>query len=159
MADRDELFEALPVQEGPPRREGGRVRLRRAQRDQTELQVVDLESLLTPDHPARAVWCYVELLHLSELEAGVKARGDAPGRPAADPRILLALWLFAATQAVGSARELARLCAAHAAYRWICGGVTMNHHTLSDFRLSQEALLDRLLALGVAALTSEGLVT
>jgi hypothetical protein len=60
---------------------------------------------------------------------------------------------------VGSARELARLCEAHAAYRWICGGVSMNYHTLADFRVAQVALLDQLLAQGVASLVSEGLVT
>lgn len=160
MADRDDLFEAVGSGKGPVRSEPAQVaaRLRQARRDQIELQVVDLESLLPPEHAARAVWAYVELLDLSDLTAHVRAREGTPGRAPADPRILLALWLYAATQAVGSARELARLCQAHAAYRWICGGVTTNHHTLSAFRVSQEALLDRLLAQGVAALSLEGLV-
>ena len=159
MTEQDELFDdfggAAPGRSGPSL---GAARLRQARRDQTELQAVDLESLLPPEHAARAVWAYVELLDLSELTAQVRAREGAPGRAPVDPRILLALWLYAATQAVGSARELARLCQAHAAYRWICGGVTTNHHTLSDFRVSQEALLDRLLAQGVTALEVEGLV-
>jgi transposase len=130
-----------------------------AQRDQMEFQVVDLESLLAPEHPARAVWAYVEQLDLSEPLAVIKACEGEPGRPAADPKILMALWLYATIEGVGSARALARLCEAHAAYRWICGGVSMNHHTLSDFRVEQAGLLDRLLAEGVAALVSEGLVT
>ena len=71
----------------------------------------------------------------------------------------MALWLYATIDAVGSARELARLCEAHVAYRWLCGGVSMNHHTLADFRVAQVLLLDRLLAQGVASLVSEGLVT
>ena len=70
----------------------------------------------------------------------------------------MTLWLYATIEAVGSARALARLCEAHVAYRWICGGVSMNHHTLADFRVAQVALLDRLLAQGVASLVSEGLV-
>lgn len=49
--------------------------------------------------------------------------------------IRVALWLFAALEAVGSARELARLCQQHDVYRWICGGVSVNYHTLADFRV------------------------
>lgn len=133
-------------------------RLRTAQRDQPEFQVVDLDSLLAADHQARAVWSFVLALDLSELLALIKAREGEPGRPPADPKILVALWLYATLDAVGSARELARLCEAHVAYRWLCGGVSMNHHTLADFRIAQVALLDRLLAQGVASLVSEGLV-
>ena len=160
MSKPDELFEGLPALVGPaaPPVEAAAPRLRTAQRDQIELQVVDLESLLASDHPARAVWAYVEQLDLSEPLGAIRARGDEPGRPAADPKILMALWLYATIEGVGSARALARLCEAHVAYRWICGGVSMNHHTLSDFRVDRVALLDRLLAQGVAALVSEGLV-
>jgi transposase len=160
MSKPDELFEGLPEVAGPAAApvEAAAPRLRTAQRDQIELQVVDLESTLASDHPARAVWAYVEQLDLSEPLGTIRARGDEPGRPAADPKILMALWLYATIEGVGSARALARLCEAHVAYRWICGGVSMNHHTLSDFRVDQVALLDRLLAQGVAALVSEGLV-
>jgi transposase len=155
------LFEALADQAASQPHESGLppVRLRTAQRDQLGFQMVDLDSLLAPDHPARAVWVFVEALDLSELLASIKARAGEPGRPPADPKILMTLWLYATIEAVGSARALAELCEAHVAYRWICGGVSMNHHTLADFRVSQVALLDRLLAQGVASLVSEGLVT
>jgi transposase len=160
MSEPDELFEELPEGLGPAAREVvvGAPRLRTAQRDQIELQVVDLESLVASDHPARAVWAYVERLDLSEQLAAIKAREGEPGRPAADPKILMALWLYGTIDGVGSARLLAGLCETHTAYRWICGGVSMNYHTLSDFRGDQVALLDRLLVQGVAALVSEGLV-
>ena len=159
MAERG-LFEELPEQRAERPRDKGlsAPRLREAQRDQIELQAVDLESLLVPDHPARAVWAFVEQLDLSELLGSIKAREGEPGRPPADPKILMALWLYATIEGVGSARALTRLCEEHVAYRWLCGGVSMNHHTLSDFRVAQVALLDRLLAQGVAALVSEGLV-
>jgi transposase len=161
MSDSDGLFGELPDQatERSPGGETPAVRLRTAQRDQPAFQMVDLEGLLTPDHPARAVWAFAEKLDLSELLNAIKARAGEPGRPPADPKILMTLWLYATIDAVGSARELARLCEAHIAYRWICGGVSMNHHTLADFRVMQVALLDRLLAQGVTALVSEGLVT
>lgn len=160
MSEPDELFEELPEGPAPAAREAvvGAPRLRTAQRDQIELQVVDLESLVASDHPARAVWAYVERLDLSEQLAAIKAREGEPGRPSADPKILMALWLYGTIDGVGSARLLAGLCETHTAYRWICGGVSMNYHTLSDFRGDQVTLLDRLLVQGVAALVSEGLV-
>jgi len=113
-----------------------------------------LEGLLPPDHPARAVWAFVEQLDLSPLLDAIKAREGEPGHPPPDPQILMALWLYATIDAVGSARALARLCESHVAYQWICGGVSMNYHTLSDFRVAQVDLLDRILAQGVTALVA-----
>src|SRR6266550_3605185 len=110
-------------------------RLREPNRDQIELQAVDIESLIGQDHPARMIWSYVEEVDLSELEDRIKARGERPGHPATSPRLLLALWLYANSEGVGSARALSRLCESHDAYRWLCGGVSVNHHTLSDFRV------------------------
>jgi len=154
------LFGELPEQvaDGPPEAEPAPPRLREPQRDQIELRVVDLDGLLPVDHPARAVWAFVEQLDLSALLDAIKAREGEPGHPPANPQIPMALWLYATIDAVGSARALARLCETHVAYQWICGGVSMNHHTLSDFRVAHVALLDRLLAQGVAALVTEGLV-
>ena len=85
-------------------------RLREPQRDQLELRVVDLDSLLPLDHPARAVWAYAEQLDLNPLLDAIKAREGAPGHPPAHPQVPMALWLYATIDAVGSARALARLC-------------------------------------------------
>ena len=160
MSEPECLFGELPEQvaDGPPEAEPAPPRLREPQRDQIELRVVDLDGLLPVDHPARAVWAFVEQLDLSALLDAIKARERQPGHPPANPQIPMALWLYATIDAVGSARALARLCETHVAYQWICGGVSMNHHTLSDFRVAHVALLDRLLAQGVAALVTEGLV-
>jgi transposase len=160
MSEAGGLFQELPEQraEGAAGVAAAMPRLRQAQRDQLELQVVDLDSLLPLDHPARSVWAFVEHLDLSPLYDAIKARVGEPGHPPADPKIPMSLWLYATIDGIGSARALARLCELHAAYRWICGGVSVNYHTLSDFRVEQVALLDRLLAQGVAALVSEGLV-
>jgi transposase len=156
----DELFKELPEQseartgamaEGAPR-------LREPRRDQIELRAVDIESLIGQDHPVRVIWSYVEGVDLSELEDRVKARGAKPGHPATSPRLLLALWLVAASEGVGSARALARLCDSHDVYRWLCGGVSVNHHTLSDFRVDCADLLDRLLAEHLASLAKAGLI-
>ena len=135
---------------------GGRVRLREPVRDQIELRAVDIDSLIGSDHPARVIWAYVEELDLSVLEDRIKAREGVPGHPPASPRLLLALWLYATTDGVGSARALERLCSSHDAYRWLCGGVSVNHHTLGDFRVENPAFLDELLARNVAALAQAG---
>ena len=74
------------------------------------------------------------------------------GRTPIAPEILFSLWLYATVEGVGSARTIARLTEAHDAYRWICGGVQVNHHTLSDFRGEHEAEFNGLLTDSVAAL-------
>jgi transposase len=135
------------------------IRIRRAERRQTGFELVDLESLVVDDHPVRAVWSFVEGLDLQVFYERIKARGETPGRPATDPRILLALWLYATADGIGSARALARLCEYHTIYRWICGGVGVNHTMLSEFRLESGAFLDRLLTSSLAALMKEGLIT
>lgn len=134
-------------------------RLRKPQRNQLSLQPTDLESLVPDDHPVRSVWAFVDSLDLSEFYDEIDARGDQPGAPATDPRILLALWVFANSEGVGSARLLARLCERDAPYRWICGGVGVNHHTLSDFRVAHGDKLDKLLTQTLAALMKHGVVT
>lgn len=152
----------FPVPEREPQTEEpkmkGAPRLVRPNRSQMELRAVDLEGLLAMDHPARAVWEFVESLDLSPLYAKVEAVEGAAGRPATDPGIYLALWLYAIVEGVGSARALERLTQQHDAYRWICGGVSVNHHSLSDFRVQQMEFLDGLLTQSVAALMSQGLV-
>src|SRR3954464_934419 len=153
----DELFGELPAT-NPEAVGHGAPRLREPRRDQIELLAVDIESLIGEDHLARAIWAYVTGLDLSELEGRIKAREDRPGHPAISPRLLLALWLYATSEGVGSARALERLCNSHDAYRWLCGGVSVNHHTLSDFRVAHPELLDRLLVENVAALAKAGLI-
>ena len=134
-------------------------RLREADRTQVCLRPVDLEGLLPEDHRARIVWAYVEGLDLTPLYQRIQAVEGEAGRPATDPKILLALWLYATLEAVGAARALDRLCTTHLAYQWLCGGVPMNYHTLADFRTAHGAFLDTLLTQGVAALMAQGLVT
>jgi transposase len=117
---------------------------------------------LPEDHPARSVWEYVEGLDLSPLHERVKAVERRPGRSPIDPQILFALWLYATLRGVGSARELDRRCnpqTGEVPFQWICGGVSVNHHTLSDFRTQHVELLDKLLTDSVAVLMQEELVT
>ena len=155
----DTLFELGPLVERVERAEVvGAPRLVLPNRAQMELRVVDLEGLLPMDHPARAVWEFVESLDLSALYAEVQAVEGRAGRPATDPWIYMALWLYATIEGVGSARAIERLCEQHDAYRWICGGVSVNHHSLSDFRVRGVEWLDGVLTHSVAVLMDGGLV-
>lgn len=157
MSD-DELFGDLPEQTSTRPAAEGQPRLREPQRDQVELRAVDIESLIGADHPVRVIWTYVAGLDLSELEDRIKARESRPGHPAISPRLLLALWLVATSDGVGSARALERLCNSHDVYRWLCGGVSVNYHTLADFRVDCADLLDRLLAEHLTALAEAKLI-
>ena len=137
----------------------GAVRYETANRQQVELQPCDLEALLPPGHAARLVWRFVDGLNLQPFYDAIRARDGGPGRPPIDPKILVALWLYATIDGVGSARELGRLCYSHDAYRWIRGGVSVNHHTLSDFRVAHRDALDDLLTQSIAALLKRSVVT
>jgi transposase/ribosomal protein L34 len=136
----------------------GQARVLEANRSQLSWDLVALEALLTPDHRARLVWRFVETLDLGPFYAAIQSREGEAGRPAADPKVLLALWLYATLEGVGSARELDRLVSQDIAYRWLAGGVPVNYHGLSDFRVGWSGELDRLLTESVTALVSEGLV-
>jgi transposase len=136
----------------------GNPRLMRPDRHQMRFVPTDLDALLEENHPARAIWEVVETLDLSKFEDAITARGDHPGRPAVDPRILATLWLYAISEGEDSAREIERLCEAHSAYRWIAGGVHVNHHTLSDFRVGHQEALNELFTQVLGVLNHQGLV-
>lgn len=137
----------------------GQPRMRWANRRQIEMVMCCLDELLPEDHRARVVWQFVQELDLHTLQDSIRSVEGHAGRPPADPKILVALWLYATLQGVGSARQLNTLCEEHIAYRWICGGVSMNYHTLSDFRTQHADVLDQLLTNSVATLMHEGLVS
>ena len=136
----------------------GGARVLEANRSQLSWDLVDLEALLPAEHRARLVWRFVETLDLTAFYEAIWSREGEAGRPAADPKILLALWLYATLEGVGAARELDRLVSRDIAYRWLAGGVPVNYHGLSDFRVGWSEELDRLLTESVTALVSEGLV-
>ena len=132
-------------------------RLRCADR-QTLLPAMPLEDLLAPEHLARRVWEFVQGLDLTPLLESIRSVEGRPGRPAIDPQILVALWLYATIEGIGSARAVAWLCANHHGFRWLCGGVEVNYHTLADFRVAHIEFLDDLLTHSVATLMEQDLV-
>jgi transposase len=158
MEHEDQLFEGLPEQRGPQAKGRGAPRLRVPERDQVGMHWAALDDMIPDDHLVRGVWAFTTRLDLSPLHDAIKACEGVPGHPPASPQLMMALWLFATINGVGSARRLAQLCEEHLAYRWLCGGVSVNYHSLADFRTDHAALLDQLLAGGVAALVDAGLV-
>lgn len=134
-------------------------RIARAVRDQIELVPQSLEDRVAAEHPARAIWAMLERLKLGAFYTRIRAVVDGPGRPASDPRVLLGLWMLATVEGIGSARRLERLTEEHDAYRWLRGGVPVNYHLLSDFRVAHQAELDEVLTQTIALLLSEQLVT
>ena len=114
-------------------------------RNQSEFREVCLEDLLGSDHRARLLWQFTENVDLSLSLSQIKSRTGDPGRPAHDPRMLLALWLYATSQGIGSARRVAELCQTDIAYRWLSGDLRPNYHALSDFRSGGGKQLDALM--------------
>lgn len=156
----DTLF-PLPEIEQPTEKPSGqgKPRLNRPHRGQIEWRPVNLDSLLPEDHEARLVWAWVQGMDLSPLYAPILAVEGEAGRNANDPAIYMALWLYATLQGVGSARQLDKLCQEHLAYMWICGGMSVNYHSLADFRVDHGDFLDQLLIQSMAVLRQEGLVS
>ena len=134
------------------------VRLRRPERRQMAMVVQCADDLVGPTHPVRRVMAVVERLDLSRFCEPILAREGVAGRDATDPQLLVGLWLYACIRGIGSARELARHCADSAAFRWLCGGVGVNHRLLSDFRTDHGAALDGLFTQVIASLVDKEVV-
>lgn len=133
-------------------------RVQAAVRNQIEIMCKSLDQLLPPDHFARVVVALVKKLDLSEFYADIKAREGHVGRSPVDPAILIALIVLATVEGIGSDRQIARNCTLHLAYQWVCGGVSLNHHLLSDFRCLKPERLERLVVSLVASLLDKDLV-
>lgn len=152
LPEAHEVAEALPTKMGE-------ARIVRPHREQLQWLPHDLEAAVSQDHPARAIWGLLEQLDLTPFYHQIQALRNRPGRPTTDPRVLLAVWLLATVEGVGSARRVARLCEEHDAYRWLRGGVPINYHMLADFRVTHGDALDQLLTQIIAALLAADAVT
>ncbi len=135
------------------------LRLRVPERRQLAMVVQCPDDLVPAQHPVRMVMALVETLDVARFSEPIKARAGVAGRDATDPRLLVGLWLYACIRGIGSARELARRSEESAAFRWLCGGVTVNHRLLSDFRVDHGAALDELFTQVIASLVDKQLVS
>jgi transposase len=138
---------------------GLEVRVNSPQRGQVMMHMLSLDEMIRADHPVRNVWRYVCSLDLAAFYQDIQAVKGGVGRDAVDPRILLALWIFATLEGVGSARRLAELCTRDFAYLWICGEVTVNRDLLNSFRSSHPEALDEIMIETIGILLDQGLVS
>lgn len=144
--------------EQPAQEAKAAVRLRTPERRQVALVVQCPDDLVGPTHPVRRVMAVVEKLDLARFCEPIQAREGVAGRDATDPQLLVGLWLYACIRGIGSARELARRCEESAAFRWLCGGVGVNHRLLSDFRTDHGEALDELFTQVIASLVDKDVV-
>jgi transposase len=158
LLGQDDVVEVARLKEHAPTLRS-QARLNEPVRSQLEWIPRTLDSMLPEDHRARAIWAMVQRLELKAFYAPIKAVEGHAGHPATDPQVLLALWLYATTEGVGSARQLDRLCAEHDAYRWLRGEVPVNYHTLADFRVGHQEALNELFTDVLGSMMAEGLVS
>ena len=141
-----------------PREQRGQARVKLPERHQVEMQLMSFDQMIRSDHLVRTVVQYADTLDFSELYAEMKATTDNVGRDGIDPRMLFSLWLFATLEGENSARKIADLTTRDLAYMWICGGVSVNYHTLSDFRAKHSELLEKVLTDSIAVLHYHDLI-
>jgi len=133
--------------------------IRYVNRQQMSWRAVDVERLIEEEHLARAIWELIGRLDLSSFYAGIESSAAEGGRPAFDPQLLISLWVYAYSQGIGSAREVARRCEYDPAFQWLTGLLEVNYHTLADFRVAKQQELDELFTQVLASLSKEGLIT
>src|SRR6267143_6708877 len=133
--------------------------IRYVNRRQMSWRAVEVERLIDEDHTARDIWTLIGRMDLSRFYQGIESSVEEGGRPAFDPQLLISLWVYAYSQAIGSAREVARRCEYDPAFQWLTGLDEVNYHTLADFRVEKQKELDELFTQVLAALSKEGLVT
>ena len=133
--------------------------IRHVNRQQMSWRAVDVEHLISEDHPARAIWTVVGRLNLSAFYQAIESSTEEGGRPAIDPQLLISMWVYAYSQGIGSAREVARRCEYDPAFQWLTGLQEVNYHTLADFRVEKQQELDELFTQVLGALSKEGLIT
>jgi transposase len=137
----------------------GKPRLSSPVRNQIEFTNSCLDDLISDDHQVRNIWHYVEQMDLSIISKKIQSTLNSPGRPTIDPKVMLTLWIYALIEGIGSARVIDRYCSEHLAFKWICGGVSVNYHSISDFRKNNSEEFDQLITLTIARLIEKELVT
>lgn len=137
----------------------GAPRMRLADRSQVGMHLCSIDELVAADHQVRTIWDAVRQMDLTGFAAPIKAREFTEGRSANDVRVMVGLWLWAAVNNVARGRVLARLCERDLSFKWMCGGLSMNYHTLNDFRVAHQEALDQLFTATLGRLMHAELVS
>jgi len=128
-------------------------------RSQFLLHSIDVEKLIDDDHSARSIWHLIGRLNLSKYHAEIAAVEGRAGRDHTAPQLLISLWLYAYSEGISSAREIARRSEFEPGLQWLCGLQPISHRTLSGFRSEYKQALDDLFVQVVGMLSAEGLIT
>jgi transposase len=132
---------------------------RTAERTQMMMVNIYVEELIGADHKARAIWELAGRVNLDGFAESVRTAEGCAGRPAWEPRLLVSVWVYAYSEGIGSAREIERLLEYEPGLQWLCGLESINHHTLSDFRVKHKKALDELFSQMLALLEREELLS
>jgi transposase len=161
MNEQPTLFDTSKYNHSPKQVESfkGKPRINSPVRNVIEYKMFCLEDVIPADHKARFVWNYVQELDMSGFTTKIQSVEGNAGRPATDPRLLLSLWIYATIEGIGSGRVIETYCADHSAFKWLCGEVSVNYHTITDFRTGNKELLDDLLTQSVAVFLNQGMIT
>lgn len=135
------------------------LKMRPIERKQYFMETVNLEDMAAEDAAVRAIWAFVEKLNLSSYYNKIRSKVDEAGSPAYNPKLLLAMWIYAYSQGISSAREVEKLSKEVWTWRWLCGDQPINYHTLSDFRVQHKEELDEIFTNSLGVLSAEGLIT
>ena len=152
-----EAFKAEQVSKDAEKQEPAAKRFKAINRNQVTMRTIDVEKLVEEDHPVRAIWAMVNQLDMSRLEATVKSVEGGKGRSHSDPRLLMAIWIYGYSEAINSARELARMCAYEPPLQWLTGLQEVNYHTLSDFRVENKEAQNEIFTQVLGLLSAAGL--
>ena len=153
-------LDAEPACLAPPKvAAASQPRVKSVDRSQMLWRWIDVEELIEQDHPARAIWALTGQLALESFYAPIEAVEGVAGRRPWDPRLLISLWVYAYSRGIRSAREVERRCEFDPAFQWLCGMESVNHHTLSDFRVAHDRALKELFVQLLGVLSAEGLIS
>jgi transposase len=133
-------------------------KLKPIDRDQGILRPVIVDELVPPDHKVRAIWDLTGQLDLSRFYSQIRSQEGKAGSPAWHPQLLLSVWLYAYSEQVTSAREVARLMEYEPGLMWLSGLGEVNYHKLSEFRAEYPEELKQLMAELLGTLSREGFV-
>jgi transposase len=136
----------------------GKPRINYPIRNQVEIMTCCIENIIPADHKVRFVWEFVQNFNMSGFIDKIKSVAGTAGRSATDPHLLLALWVYATIEGIGSGRVIERYCTEHNAFKWLCGNINVNHHSLTDFRSENKELLDDLLTQSVEVFLHQGII-
>jgi transposase len=148
----------LPPVEGTVGPTAAKPKLKPIDREQGLLRPVIVDELVSVDHKVRAIWDLTKQLDLSGLYSKIKSQEGKAGSPAWDPQLLLSVWLYAYSEQVTSAREIARLMEYEPGLMWLSGLGEVNYHKLSEFRSQHPEELKQWMGELLGSLSKEGIV-